>query len=204
MAWIKREHLTIEQQAVINYKFNIDLDSLEKLGEGVYGQAFKIDDKSVLKITEAAEEAAAITSLVSSGVILEPGFATVLPNDLIYIRDDIWAYRTELLITAKEAFKWALSKGIFGKPHIEYFKNKTNELYQFLPIIPGFSKYADNTVKMFLDIPIFTTLMLSLLEAAENDIYLWDIHLDNLGFRPDENNNPAIDAGFVAFDTAMN
>jgi hypothetical protein len=194
-----------EEIELINNKFNIDFESLERLGGGAGRAAFKIDRYSVLKITGDTTEIRALKNLVSTEVILEPGFATVLSDDILAIQPDysFIAYRMELLYPAIKAFKWAVDTQVLDYKDAEYIKNKTWELQTICFNHQIFD--ADQLLKEFekaylVNIFILTPLILALYEASKKNIFLTDIHINNLGFRFDETGNPAINAGLVAFD----
>jgi len=193
----------------INSKFNIDFEALEFLGSGAGGEAFKIDDISVLKITGDELETGAIRKLVGSGIIFEPGFARVLPDDMLSVQLDGYfylVYRIELLWPAKKALKWSVENSILDEKTADFIVDKIWELQR---ICVEHNKFdAEELLKeikesYLISFPMFVPLVSALYEAAKEDIFLIDVHKNNLGFRFDEEGKPALDDGLVAFDMEL-
>jgi len=201
MTYFALEDLSADEIGAIERKFNIDFFSLEPVGEGRWGHALAIDNKSILKITSAEEEVKVLKILISENLILEPGFATVLSEDILELQK-IDVYRTERLYPAKKALKWAMKNNILDYKEVDSLNYKIsiflNDLFISPRDIHDFNLGKEGST--FLREPMLIPLVLSLYTAASKGFFLYDLHLGNLGFRFDENGNPALDAGFVAFD----
>ena len=200
----------VELVEKINKKFNILFEDLECIGSGAGGEAFKIDDKSVLKITGDPAEARALKKMSQTEVLLEPGFATVLKDDILFGAQSIDSryrftiYRTELLYPAKYGLEWAIESSLLDEKDVDYITDKIWEL-QLICLKSQQERNANNflnevTAKYFMLYPIFVPLIFALHEAAKQDIFLIDVSRNNLGFRFDKNGDPDIHAGLVGFD----
>jgi hypothetical protein len=185
-------------------KFNIYLSELELLGKGSYGKVWKIDEISVLKMTESEAEKETVLKLIETGLTLELGHTTVLPQDTFTAK--IWfAYRRELLVPLNDA---RLEFDKYNKIKRDLFKvqRAMNDMYL------GFQKEKSNEQECadkflqemsrlgFLQKTELVAIILFAYQAVIKKIFLWDVHEDNVGFRIDENGEPVLDAGLVFFD----
>ena len=195
------EDLTTNEIGAIERKFNIDFFSLEPVGSGRWGHALAIDNKSILKITVAEEEVKTLKLLIDTELILETGFATVLKDDILELKQ-LDVYRTERLYPAKKALLWALKNNVMEYKHVDYLNYIIsmflNDLFANERSLHSFNKGERG--QRFLAEPMLIPLILSLHAAASEGFFVYDLHIKNLGFRFDKDGNPALDAGLVAFD----
>jgi len=199
MPWAKRKQ--------IENKFNINIEDLIVIGEGSYGTAFQIDNKSVLKVTPAVAEINALSFLIHKGLNLKPGIATVLEDDILETKykyyERLFFYRTELLMPAEKAFDWASQRDLLELHDEIDIRASITRLYSItLDIIP--SDYSKAIIDQgILDVPMLVPIALALKPAFDLGVRIWDTKTDNMGFRLDEKGNPALDAGLVFFDPLM-
>jgi hypothetical protein len=188
-------------------KFNIDLSTLEYLGGGSCGEVWKIDEKSVLKMTRSRREEKTVLKLIETGLTLELGHTTILPQDTFRFLH--WfAYRRELLFPLKDIDPFYPGMREYHKiiqdlvevniaAHImgrDFIARKANEQELADKFLQEMSRLG------FLQKTELVAIILLIYQAAIGKIFLWDLSEYNAGFRIDENGKPAVDAGLVFFD----
>jgi len=203
------------QQEIIN-KFNIDLSALNFLGAGMNGRVWGIDNKSVLKVTTSPTEEKTVLNLIDKELTVELGYTTILPNDYLIFDPTYFVYRREFdpayFVYRRENLVPFKNVSIEEKKEAEIIWNirsidfAAKNMYSAFVGKKAKSEWAAEAFLkemsrrgLFQD-SLYAALILFIYEAAIQRIFLWDIYPQNLGFRFNEQNEPAMDAGLVFFD----
>ena len=192
----------IEQ--VVN-KFNVDPFFLKKLGEGYYGTTWGIDEWSILKITDSDVEKRLVLTFIERGLTLEPGYVSIIPDDyldlgryFIYRRERLCPYASNIDLSEVETTNGEALRdirlidrlGVDLRQGIEISREATVPAKVFL-----------KKTKIYFDNPLYTAIILFMYEAALEKMPLWDLDVDNLGFRyKEDRETPDVVSGFVFFD----